>query len=103
MHHALLLNDVLGIGCHIDNHRVVLRKASFEICFLPFELFILAIWYGHSIVHVSHFRTCILISSWETKELEMHILDEVELSVPWLVINFLRVVVVLHCKHLDIV
>lgn len=33
----------------------------------------------------------------------MHILDEIELSVPWLVINFLWVVVVLHCKHLDIV
>ena len=43
----------------------------------------------------------VLISPGKAEELQVHILDEVELPVSRLMINFLRVVIILHRKHLD--
>ena len=45
----------------------------------------------------------VLISPGKAEELQVHVLDEVELAVFRLVINFLRVVIILHRKHLDVV
>jgi len=39
MHHALVIQDVLCIGCHIDHDWLMLWELGFEVCFLPFEFF----------------------------------------------------------------
>lgn len=41
------------------------------------------------------------MSSGEAEELEMHVLDEVELAVFWLMVDLFWVIVVLHLKHLE--
>lgn len=97
MHHALLFHDILGVGRHIDYNRIVLWKTSFKVSLLPLELFVFAIWYGHSVLSVSiNIRASILVPSREAKKLQMHVFDEVELSILWLVVDLLRVVIVFH-------
>ena len=103
MHHALLLNDILGVCSNIDHNWIVLRETSFEIGLFPLEFLVLAIRDAHTILHVSRFRACILISPRKAEKLEMHVLNEVELSVSWLMINFFRVIVIFHGEHLEIV
>lgn len=103
MHHAHLCFDVLGVCCHINHYRIVLRETSLEISFLPLELFVFAIWDAHSVVDVSCLRSSLLVPSREAKELEMHVFDEIELTVLGLVVDFLWVVIVLHREHAQVV
>ena len=73
MHHALAFHHILGVCSHVDHHRVVLRERRFEVGLLPLELL------KDLLVHVL-VRSEVLVLSWEAKVLQVHLLDEVELS-----------------------
>ena len=81
VHHALMVSHILGVGCHINHYRVILWQAGFEVGFLPLVFFVLV-----ALMHIFGCKPVLRSiiargSPGEPEELQVHALNEVEVSI----------------------
>ena len=92
MHHTLVVYPVFSIGSHVNHNGRVFRQTCLEIGFLPLELFVLGIrfWVQLALLRVSVWL--FLSTSRKSEELQMHVFDEVEVTIYRVMINFFWVI-----------